>query len=153
MTIAIAENHKTYPGELATPEDIRRLAAEYQKAAHYLLELGRRGDPLSRAPYRLSAIHAVELYLSALLLHEGHKASRVRGLQHDLAARVELAIASGLQLRKRTIAHLHTITGNREYLVTRYGPEMTATVSQVNRLTATLEEVAAKVTAIVSTKP
>jgi hypothetical protein len=73
-------------------------------------------------------------------------------LQHDLAARIDLATTSGLRLRKRTIAHLHTITDNREYLVTRYGPEMTATVSQIKRLTATLEEVAAKVTAIVSTK-
>ena len=45
--------------------------------------------------------------------------------------------------------HLHAMTGNREYLVTRYGPEMTATVSQVNRLTATLDEVAKKVTAAV----
>src|SRR3954451_6390199 len=38
---------------------IRRLAAEYQNAADHLLELGRRRDPLSRAPYRLSAIHAI----------------------------------------------------------------------------------------------
>jgi hypothetical protein len=147
-----AEDRKIYPGELATPQDIRRLAAEYQKAAHHLLELGRRGDPLSHLPCRLSAIHAIELYLSALLLYNGHKASRVRGLQHDLAARADLAITSGLKLRKRTIAHLQTMTGNREYLVTRYGPEMTDIVSQINRLTATLEEVAAKVTAIVSTK-
>ena len=152
MTEATEEDHKAYPGELATPEDIRRLAAEYQKAAHYLLEFGQRGNPLSRAPYRLSAIHAIELYLNALLLHKGHKASRVRGLQHDLAARVDLAITSGLQLRIRTLAHLHTITVNREYLVTRYGPEMTATTSQIDRLTATLEEVAAKITAIVITK-
>jgi hypothetical protein len=39
--------------------------------------------------------------------------------------------------------------GNREYLVTRYGPEMTSTASQINRLTATLEEVAIKVTKVV----
>jgi len=38
------------------------------------------------------------------------------------------------------------MAGNREYLVTRYGPEMAATISQINRLTATLEEVANKVT-------
>ena len=141
------EPPKTYPGESATPEQILKLAEEYRKAAHLLLQLGRRGDPLSRAPYRLSAIHAIELYLNALLLFMGQETSRIRGLQHNLAARSEVAIANGLQLRKRTAAHLSAMVGNREYLVTRYGPEMTATTSQINRLTATLEEVATKVIA------
>jgi hypothetical protein len=71
-------------------------------------------------------------------------------MQHDLAARAELAIACGLRLKKRTTAHLNAMTGNREYLVTRYGPEMTTTISQINRLTATLEEVANKVTQIMN---
>ena len=70
-------------------------------------------------------------------------------MRHDLAARAEPAIACGLRLRKRTAAHLVALVGNREYVVTRYGPEMTATVSQINRLNATLEEVASKVTAII----
>ena len=115
-----------------------------------LLQLGRRGDPLSRAPCRLSAIHAIELYLNALLLFRGQETSRIRGLQHDLAARTEMAIANGLQLRKRTAEHLSAMAGNREYLVTRYGPEMTATISQINRLTATLDEVANKVSAMMA---
>lgn len=136
----------TYPGDLATPHDIHRLAEEYRRAAHHLLALGRRGDPLSRAPCRLSAIHAIELYLNAFLLHQNHSASSVRAMQHDLAKRTALAIESGLRLRKRTAAHLAAMVDNREYLVTRYGPEMTATVSQINRLTATLDEIAAKVT-------
>jgi len=126
------------------------LAEEYRKAAHLLLQLGRRGDPLSRAPCRLSAIHAIELYLNALLLFMGQETSRIRGLQHNLAARSEMAIANGLQLRKRTAAHLSAMAGNREYLVTRYGPEMTATISQINRLTATLDEVANKVSAMMA---
>ncbi len=144
-----SEKSGTYPGELATPHAICRLANEYRQAAHVLLTLGRRGDPLSRAPYRFAAIHAIELYLNALLLHQGQEPGLVRGLQHNMAARTDMAIAGGLQLRKRTAAHLHAIAGNREYLVTRYGPEMTSTVSQVNRLTATLEEVANKVTAAI----
>jgi len=126
------------------------LAEEYRKAAHLLLQLGRRGDPLSRAPCRLSAIHAIELYLNALLLFMGQETTRIRGLQHNLAARSEMAIANGLQLRKRTAAHLSAMAGNREYLVTRYGPEMTATISQINRLTATLDEVANKVSAMMA---
>jgi hypothetical protein len=148
--IELSENSKMHPGGSATAEQIFRLAEEYRKAAHLLLQLGRRGAPLSHAPCRLSAIHAIELYLSALLLFKGHETSRIRGLQHNVAARTELAIASGLRLRQRTAAHLSAMTGNREYLVTRYGPEMTATISQINRLTATLDEVAAKVTAILT---
>ena len=93
--------------------------------------------------------HSCDRTLSecAASLH-GQETSRIRGLQHSLAARSEMAIASGLQLRKRTAAHLSAMAGNREYLVTRYGPEMTATISQINRLTATLDEVANKVSAM-----
>lgn len=39
------------------------------------------------------------------------------------------------------------MVNNREYLVTRYDPEMTKPVSQINRLEATLKEVANKVSA------
>lgn len=138
-----------YPGELAGPDDVRRLADEYRKAALALLPLGRRGEPLSRAPYRLAAIHAVELYLNALLLHHGQDPRHIRGMQHNLAARTELAIASGLRLRLRTAAHLRALAENREYLMTRYEPERTGTASQMNRLAATLEEVAMKVTAVI----
>ena len=38
-----------------------------------------------------------------------------------------------------------TIASTREYLVTRYGPELTSTLAQLNRLAATLDEVAVKV--------
>ncbi len=60
-----------------------------------------------------------------------------------------MAIDAGLNLRKRTAEHLETLTSKREYLVTRYGPEMTATLSQVNRVTATLEELSQKAGKIV----
>jgi hypothetical protein len=134
-----------YPGEIATSAELLRLADEYRQAALVIAGQGRRGDPISRAPYRLAAIQAVELYLNAHLLHSGSEPARVRGLQHDLAARADLAIESGLVLRKRTAAHLKAMASSREYLVTRYGPELASTLSQVNRLAATLDEVAAKV--------
>jgi hypothetical protein len=134
----------SYPGELATPDEVRRLADEYRNAAHHLLTLGRRGEPLSRAPFRFAAIHAIDLYLNAFLLHHGQDAAVVRGLQHNLAGKTDLASESRLALRQRTIAHLRSMTINREYLVTRYGPETSATTSQVNRLKATLDEVAGK---------
>jgi len=138
------ETSSPYPGELATPAD------QYRQAAQLLIQLGRRGKPLSRAPFRLAAIHAIELYLNALLLRSGLEPNAVRGLQHDLAKRAILAADAGLKLRMRTANHLSTLQQSREYLVARYGPELTGKVSQVNRLEATLEEVAKKVTALLS---
>lgn len=151
MEVAIEEGK--YPGELASPQQIHELAEEYRKAAHQLLPLGRAGKPLTRAPFRLSAIHAIELYLTALLLHRGHNPSQIRKMHHDLSARTEHTTAAGLRLRAKTAKHLQSLSQNREYLVTRYGPEMSATASQINRLTATLEEVAAKVTVLIAKSP
>ncbi|WP_292588986.1 hypothetical protein [Mesorhizobium sp.] len=142
-----------YPGELASPQQIHELAEEYRKAAHQLLPLGRPGKPLTRAPFRLSAIHAIELYLTALLLHCGHSPNQIRKMHHDLSARTEHTMAAGLRLRAKTARHLQSLSQNREYLITRYGPEMSATASQINRLTATLEEVAVKVTLLIGLSP
>ena len=139
-----------YPGELASPQQIHELAEEYRKGATLLLQLGRSGKPLSRAPFRLSAIHAIELYLTALLLHRGHSPNQIRKMHHDLAARTEHTLEAGLRLRAKTANHLQSLSQNREYLVTRYGPELAATTSQINRLTATLEEVAVKVTLLIA---
>lgn len=138
-----------YPGALASPSEVLQLAAEYHEAAQVLATRGRRGQPISRAPYRLTAIHAVELYLNAYLLHSGLGHGRVRGLQHDLATRTDLSLARGLPLRKRTATHLRTMAVAREYLVSRYGPELSSSLSQLNRLSATLSEVSSKVTKIV----
>ncbi|MER8536660.1 hypothetical protein NKH61_27665 [Mesorhizobium sp. M1005] len=144
---------RKYPGELASPQQLHELAEEYRKAAHLLLQQGRPGKPLTRAPFRLSAIHAIELYLTALLLHYGHNPNQIRKMQHDLSARTEHALEAGLRLRTKTATHLQSLSQNREYLVTRYGPELAATASQINRLTATLEEVAAKVTILIALPP
>lgn len=141
-----------YPGHLATSAELLRLAKQYRAASHAIQKLGRAGDPVSFAPFRLNAIHAIELYLSALLLHVGYEPSRLRGLQHDLGLRADLASECGLKLRFRTRAHLQTLANTREYLITRYAPEAASMLSQVNRLAATLEEVAKKVEAM-STAP
>ncbi len=137
-----------YPGALATPRQVLSLAEEYRQAAHALLPTGRRRQPLSRAPYRLVAIHSLELHLNALLLATGHSTAKVRGLQHDFATRTELAIAAGLKLRTRTILHLKGLSETREYVLTRYDPALSA-ASQLNRLAATLEEVAEKVATLI----
>ncbi|WP_199202284.1 hypothetical protein [Mesorhizobium sp. 113-3-3] len=133
----------SYPGENARASDLLRLASEYRAAAHHLLKLGRKGEPTSRAPCRLVAIHAIELYLNAHLAASGMSLKRIRGLHHDLAQRAHLAASFGLVLRKRTADHLARLTGDREYLETRYDPDMTTT--QVNDLIATMDELAKKV--------
>jgi len=145
------EAKAAFPGELATPLQVFQLAESYRLATQLLEPQGRSGDPLSRAPYRLAAMQAIELYLNALLLQQGHDAKRIRGMKHDLEARTQTALAGGLKLRDRTAKHLASMVGNREYLITRYGPEMTSTVSQINRLTASLNEVAKKVSEILKT--
>lgn len=142
---------RKYPGEAASPLSIRQLADEYRTAAHSLFAQRRKRKPLSLAPCRLSAIHAVELYLNAFLLYRGRDASSVRGLQHNLAAHADLAKEAGLVLKKLTTRHLHAINTNREYLVSRYSPELTATHSNISRLLATLDEVGNKVTKAVAT--
>lgn len=139
------ETPKDYPGILATPAQFHELADAYRDAALLLLAAGQRRKPLTRAPFRLSAIQAIELYFNAHLLAHGHDPAEIRKLQHDLGARTELAAAAGLKLRQKTTAHLKSLHRNREYLVTRYGPELASQTSQINRLTATLDEVSRKV--------
>lgn len=136
---------QSYPGESASAEQFFLLAEEYRKAADVLITTGRRGKPLSRAPFRLAAIHAIELYLNALLLIEGEQPCNIRALHHDLEARAKHPLASRLRLRSNTTAHLTAISQGREYLVSRYGTDQMNSVSQINRLQATLEEVRSKV--------
>lgn len=142
-----------YPGQAAQPHEIKQLADQYRAAARLLQGCGRRRRPLSWAPCRLNAIHAIELYLNALLLSTGHEASDVRRFHHDLSSRIEAATAVGLKLKKRTALHLRDISSNREYLIIRYGPERISYLSQINRLIATLEEVAAKVADLIVKVP
>lgn len=141
------EGQKFYPGESATPRQIAALADEYRQAADALLKTGRRGVPLSRAPYRFVAIHAIELYLNALLLAGGCPSADLRRMHDDLTSRSAMAV-DRLCLRKRTLAHLATLSETREYLTTRYAPEATI-ASELNRLDATLAEVAEKVGAFI----
>lgn len=134
-----------YPGENASVEQLLELAKEFRSAAQELLDRGKKGKPITRAPSRLCANHSLELYLSAYLRHRGMSAKEVRGLQHHLGRRGQLVREKGLILRKATEEHLGQMTDGREYLVMRYGPELTPTVTQINRLFATLDEVAKKV--------
>lgn len=134
-----------YPGDAASVDDILELAGHYRMAAKLLGEHAPRGKQLSHAPRRLLALHSIELHLNAYLITRGYDSKSLRGLQHDVSERARIAIDAGLLLRKRTEQHLATLSSSREYLVTRYGPEMNATLSQVNRVMATLDELSLKI--------
>lgn len=146
--MAAATPQTDYPGSTASAWQILTLAHEYRGSCIHLMARYQGGEPHQLAPARLLAIQAIELYLNALLLDAGEAPQAVRGLQHDLAARARRAMERGLVLRLKTADHLAKLTSGREYLTARYGPELSGTQSQLNRLTATLEEVAHKVTAI-----
>ena len=138
-----------YPGADARVEEVIRLANHYRGAANDLLRMAQEKGPSRVAPCRLCAVHAIELYLNAFLLKLGHPPERIRDSRHDLAARAALANAGGLGLRRRTAIHLAAMTLGREYLVLRYDPGM-AELPPLNRLWATLDEIARKVTRAVA---
>jgi hypothetical protein len=133
-----------YPGEASTVEELVALADEFRKAAELIASNRTTGRPVSTAPFRLLCIHAIELYLNAFLRKAGQPAPAIRGMQHNLEARLELTDKYGLILRHRTRQHLQAVSANREYLASRYNPDATAP-SQLNRLQATLTEVRSKV--------
>lgn len=79
------------------------------------------------------------------MLHEGDPPEKIRGYLHNLSDRIKPEIKEALRLRKRTADHLIKMMEKREYLIARYGPELVFSLSEVNRMQATLEEVANKV--------
>jgi hypothetical protein len=137
-----------YPGTSASLGQMLELAQAYLAAAYKLMDYDT-GNPLASAPVRLVSIQSLELYLNAFLLISGEEASTIRGLQHDLGKRSALAVGRGLVLKKRTETHLLSLSDNREYLTSRYGPELSGTWSQLNAIHATLKEVSEKIDPIV----
>jgi hypothetical protein len=140
----------SYPGDRASPYDMTRLADFHRDAAHRSSSSIQMGDPLSAGPTRLLAVHSIELNLSAYLVFQGSTWPEIRKMGHDLAARLACATGKGLVLRGRTAAHICAIARDREYLVARYGSDCLSSASQLNRLLATLEEVARKVSRAVA---
>ncbi|MBB3571569.1 hypothetical protein [Rhizobium sp. BK491] len=135
-------NGPAYTGKAADVRGILNLAARYRDAAN---TLGEGSSKPNHLPQRLLAFHAMELYLNAFLLAKGVGPTTIHGFRHDLGEQARIATETGLVLRKRTAAHLATLSSSREILVVSYGPETTATLSQMNRVMATLDEVSLKV--------
>lgn len=130
--------------------DILVLATQYKEAA---TKLGETLPKSNHLPRRLLALHAIELYLIAVLLAKGFDWKTVHSLQHDLAEQTRLAVKAGLVLRNHTMAHLATLSSSRDYHIVRYAPELMNTLSQANRVTATLEEISKKVRGMLRALP
>ncbi|MEZ2224473.1 hypothetical protein [Rhizobium sp. RCC_161_2] len=69
----------------------------------------------------------------------------ISGFRHDLGELTRIASEAGLVLRKRTVAHLAALSAGNEYHVISYAPELMSTLSQVNRVMATVDELSRKV--------
>lgn len=139
-----------YPGQRETAADLLVLADEYASAAARLLAESRGRKRLARNPAHLCAIHAIELYLNAYLLHRGQPPELVRAMQHGVDRKAELAVSLGLLLTKRAAVHLAGISAAREYLVVRYAPSTPLeSLSPSNRHMAIVGELARKVKAAV----
>jgi len=140
-------SQNSYPGSTASTREVLELAGAYNNAAVVLfINAEKLGGltyaPLHYAPARMCAIHAIELFLNAFLRHEGISHGQIRGRMHNLA---DPSFVTTLKLRKKTAQHLQDMSEKREYLISRYGPEMVSQHTEVNRLMATSEEIMQKV--------
>jgi hypothetical protein len=143
-------NGSAYPGKAAGVRGILNLAKQYQDSAK---KLGESSSKSNQAPRRLLALHAMELYLNAFLIAKGVDPAAICGLQHDLGKRARLASEAGLVLRKRTVAHLATLSSRNEYDAIKYALELMSTLSQVNRVMATVDELSRKVRKALRVRP
>lgn len=115
---------------------------DYQAAAAFLMK-----SPLKESgPCRFFMLHATELYLNAFLYAHGESVETIRDFQHSFTRRIEAAGKCGLVLRKKTVEHLQKVDARKEYVNSRYQSVVTEKFSLSNRLTASLNEVAKKVT-------
>lgn len=137
-------DQQTYPGSQADPLQVFELAEAYYDAAISLFAASTKGQELRYAPARLCSIHAIELYLNAYLRNAGEPPEQVRARLHNLA---DERFVAELKLRKKTAEHLQAMTERREYLISRYAPELTSQHTELNRLQATLEKVRKKTAA------
>jgi hypothetical protein len=137
------------PGSGASAAEIVRFAQAYHTSALMLIEAGRGREAVDRAPGRYCALHAIELYLDAFLRAAGEAPGRLRAHQHNFGMRAALAMERGLAIRRKTALHLVQLSRQREDLVVRYRPDCMDAICELNRLVASLEEIARKVRAAI----
>lgn len=127
-----------------------RLAREYGAAACALRPTGRTAG---WNPYRQAALHATELCLSALMVHNGHDWKDVRRKGHDLGRRAEVCARYGLMLGKPSQMLIERLTRESLYQRARYGPVRSADGLHPNQLQALFAEVATEIGRLMQPKP
>jgi hypothetical protein len=140
------------PGDGMDAMSTLALAEEFAQASMSLRKFCRKGCLNSHAPFRFAALHAIELYLAAYLRFHGLDNSELRSTGHRLCDKLKCATNYGLSLGKKTQEHIAELTNKQEYLVVRYDSTLLPRLTQINRLEATRDELAAKVTQIVEAK-
>lgn len=130
-------------GDRATEREILDLAGSYREAALLILRNGERAsslryDPLHFEPARFCALHALELCQNAFLRHEGWSNDRIKALRHELS---EADFIDKLALKKKTAEHLRRLAEPREYLISRYGPDLCRDQTEFSALISTLDHV------------
>ncbi len=141
----MADGATPYPGSETDPRKLFELAGTYRLAFDTLCDQMQKGPGGLHSPASFCGIHAIELYLQALLRMDGVCPVEARGFRHRLSDIAAHPSVAALALRKRTRDHLCSITQSREYLVVRYAPDLKAERSQRNQIEASLEDLARKI--------
>lgn len=141
----MADGGHPYPGSDTDPADLLVLADQYGFAFRKLQETKMPEGKLVGAPARLLGVHAIELYLNVCLRLDKLRPEEVRRFGHNLAAKADHPSVQSLALRQKTRLHLARLTDTREYLLVRYAPDRKKEFSEMTRLTATLADLAKKV--------
>jgi len=133
-----------YPGTETEPRAVLLLANQYACAARLLFTEKSLKQAL-RLPAMFCAIHAIELYLNAAIIASGETPETLRRMHHNFSQKSSHHGVVALRLRKKTQDHLASLSDKKDYLIVRYAPDQKHSLSELNRLKATLDGVAKKV--------
>jgi len=130
--------------------DLIALANEYAKCANALNGLRKQNRRLQSAPHRFAALHAIDLYLNACLIHLGKGLKHTKSLQHNFYVKFELLELEGFVLKQRFKTYLKLLTDSGEYTQTRYSFHTVSDELSIPQLQALLREIAKKAKDFVS---
>lgn len=146
-TMRITADESVDPMMDMSMEGLLRLAHQYGVAA---CDLRARVEIGSFAPFRFCVLQAVELCLSALLLHGGSSAKEIRAMEHNLGARARSCARLNLTFRKKSLALLDDLSAKRHYLAVRYSSSLPNNDIHINQLMSLLVETIEKVSKLIA---
>lgn len=93
------------------------IAEEYKRAAELL---GADAMQSGRMPHRLLALHALERFLRAHLLHTGQTPEAIRDFRHDIEKMRVDCEAHGLRISKQSRHFITAVAAEGDYVRVRY---------------------------------